>query len=137
MHHGRGIVDTDVCSAAKSESKLVALQVVAEFQESTFEFAVIGVAGDPHFYRKLADTDEVFGRAERKVRGVLFLTELECGPKTVQMKLTIAVFGADAFVSVFIVCVFIDIVRVSAVHAHVGLKLPVQGASVIDLGHGI
>ena len=53
------------------------------------------------------------------------------------MKLTIAVSGADAFVSVFIVCVFIDIVRVSAVHAHVGLKLPVQGASVIDPGHGI
>ena len=58
-------------------------------------------------------------------------------PKTVQMKLTIAVSGADAFVSVFIVCVFIDIVRVSAVHAHVSLKLPVQGASVIDPGHGI
>ena len=115
----------------------MALQVVAEFQESTFEFAVIGVAGDPHFYGELADTDEVFGGAEGKVGGILLWSELVGSQKAIQVDIAVIVTAGNVHGAVFVVSVLIGVKHFPAVHADESFQLAVQGGTVIYSGNRI
>ena len=141
MHHGAGVFVFDAGCLAVCQGEAAASLIVAEGDEGAFHLVVIGVAGDAHFDREHADTDEVLGGAEGLVRRVLFLSELVGGPQAVQVELAIVVAisgfrfaGAEAF---FGGIKFIDVIESLAVHVQVGFHLAVDGAAVVHAGDGI
>ena len=90
-HHRTGVCVVDVGRTTEGEGEAAAFQVVAEGGKNAFDFAVIGVAGDAHLDGELTDTDEVLGRAEGELRGILFRSEVVGGPQAIQVEITIAV----------------------------------------------
>ena len=114
-----------------------AFLIIAEGDEGTFELSVIGIAGNAHFDRELADTDEVFGGSEGEFRGVLFLAEVVGSPQAVHVHFAVSVAASDGIIVFGFPAVHIRVKDVFAVQAGEGFELAIDGGTGIHIGHDV
>ena len=137
MHHRAGVGVVDIRRTAEGEGEAAAFQVVAERSEDAFDFAVIGVAGDAHLDGELTDADEVLGRAEGELRGILFRSEVVGGPQAVQMEITIAVARAELGLALVLRIDTVHVVAFFAIHVQDGFNLSIEVDAVVHGCDGI